>query len=152
MAINLINKGYKKEDRPILLEQYRLISESADKITDKRQNTNNFYLAVNSFILAIAGYFANIQLNLMPLFIALIGLCISIVWRINITSFKNLNSAKFKIIHELENYLPANIYKKEDQYLKKNYYNLTSVEKWVPIIFGIIYLIIIAIILINLFF
>ena len=35
--INLINKPYNKKELPILLEQYKLISDSADKITDKEK-------------------------------------------------------------------------------------------------------------------
>ena len=142
---SLINRNYKKGDLPILLEQYKRIVESAERITEKRQNTNNFYLAVNSFILAVASYLTALKSNLIPIFISAIGLLISLVWLKNIGSFKSLNSAKFKVIHELEEYLPARIYKKEDQYLQKKYYKLTSVEKFVPIIFGVIYLVMIVI-------
>lgn len=147
--IPLINKGYNKKELQILLEQYKLMSECADKITDKRQNTNKFYLGINSFILAVASYIAIIKINYIPLIISSIGFIISIVWRRNIDSYKALNAAKFKVIHELEEYLPANIYRKEDEYLKKGYYKLTSIEKWVPFIFSTFYASIIIIIVIN---
>lgn len=147
--ISLINKGYNKRELQLLLEQYKLMSESADRITDKRQNTNRFYLGINSFILAVASYLATIKINLIPLLILGIGLTISIIWKSNINSYKALNAAKFKVIHELEGYLPANIYKKEDEYLKGGYYKLTSIEKWVPFIFGIAYALIIIIVLIS---
>ena len=143
--INLINKPYNKKELPILLEQYKLISESADKITDKRQSTNNFYLGVNSFILAVASYLAVSKVNTVSILISVSGLLVSVVWLKNINSFKQLNSAKFKVIHELEEYLPARVYQKEDEYLQKGYYKLTAVEKWIPIIFGVLYVIIILI-------
>ena len=143
--VNLINKPYNKKELPILLEQYKLISESADKITDKRQSTNNFYLGVNSFILAVASYLAVSKVNTVSILISVSGLLVSIVWLKNINSFKQLNSAKFKVIHELEEFLPARIYQKEDEYLQKGYYKLTAVEKWIPIIFGVLYVIIILI-------
>lgn len=143
--INLINKSYNKKELPTLLEQYKLISESADKITDKRQSTNNFYLGVNSFILAVASYLAVSKVSAVSILISISGLLVSVVWLENINSFKQLNSAKFKVIHELEEYLPARIYQKEDEYLQKGYYKLTAVEKWIPVIFGILYIIIILI-------
>ena len=143
--INLINKSYNKKESPTLLEQYKLISESADKITDKRQSTNNFYLGVNSFILAVASYLAVSKVSAVSILISISGLLVSVVWLENINSFKQLNSAKFKVIHELEEYLPARIYQKEDEYLQKGYYKLTAVEKWIPVIFGILYIIIILI-------
>ena len=143
--INLINKHYNKKELPILLEQYKLISESADKITDKRQSTNNFYLGVNSFILAVASYLAVSRVNTVSILISISGLLVSVVWLKNINSFKQLNSAKFKVIHELEEYLPARVYQKEDEYLQKGYYKLTAVEKWIPVIFGVLYVIIILI-------
>ena len=143
--VNLINKHYNKKELPILLEQYKLISESADKITDKRQSTNNFYLGVNSFILAVASYLAVSKVNTVSILISVSGLLVSVVWLKNINSFKQLNSAKFKVIHELEEYLPARVYQKEDEYLQKGYYKLTAVEKWIPVIFGVLYVIIILI-------
>jgi hypothetical protein len=146
-SVELLNKEYEK-DRSSMLEQYRIISESADKITDKRQNTNNFYLAVNTFLVGITGYLTFLQSKLIPFIISLTGILISAVWYANINSFKKLNSAKFKVIHAIEHYLPLRIYQKEDEYLS-GYYKLTSCEKYVPFIFGTLYLVLIVIIIVN---
>lgn len=147
--IQLINNHYSRKDTSILLEQYKIITASADKITDKRQNANKFYLGINSFIFAVSGYFTTTKISIVPLLISTIGFLISIVWHQNINSFKRLNSAKFKVIHEMESHLPANVYRKEDEYLQKGYYKLTSVEKWVPLIFGVSYALVIVHILIK---
>lgn len=151
MKIELINKKHGKKFQEHLLEQYKLITKSAESITDKRQNVNRYYLAINSFLFTAAAYLTSIKLNLIPFVIALIGFLISSVWFQNIESFKKLNSAKFKVIHEIENYLPAKIYQKEDEYLKKNYYKLTSVEKYIPYIFAVLYAFIMLVILIQTF-
>lgn len=142
MRKELINRKYGNSFNEHLLEQYKIITASADKITDKRHNTNKFYLGINSFLFTAAAYLTSLKFNIVPLLISGIGLIISIVWHKNIESYKSLNSAKFKVIHELEEHLPAKIYQKEEEYLKKNYYKLTSVEKWIPFIFGILYSII----------
>lgn len=146
---NLINKKYGKKFNERLLEQYKIITASADKITDKRHNTNKFYLGINSFLFTAAAYLTTLDFTIVPLLISGIGIIISIVWHKNIESYRSLNSAKFKVIHEIEEYMPARIYQKEDEYLKRNYYKLTSVEKWIPFIFGILYVIIILIALFS---
>ncbi|MCF7860884.1 hypothetical protein K9M79_01470 [Candidatus Woesearchaeota archaeon] len=147
MKIDLIKKKSGKEFDRILFEQYKIITTSADKITDKRHNTNKFYLGINSFLFTVSAYLTTINRTIIPLLISIVGFIISIVWNKNIESYKSLNSAKFRVIHELEQHLPANIYKKEDEYLKKNYYKLTSIEKWIPFIFALLYATIIIIIL-----
>lgn len=145
--IALINKD--KIDKTILFEQYRIICESADHITEKRQNMNNFYLTINSFILTVAGYFSTNNFhNLIPFFASGIGGIICVIWSTNIDSFKKLNSAKFKVIHELENHLPAQIFKKEEEYLYK-YHKLTSIEKKIPYVFLIFYIILLVMSLIR---
>ena len=142
--VNLINKKHLK-NTDALIKQYSLICESADRITDKRQNTNNYFLTVNSFIFVASGYILAVGKQITPLLISFIGLVISSIWIKNINSYKKLNSAKFKVIHELESNLPANIYKMENEYLKKGYYKLTSIEKNIPIIFGVLYFIMIIV-------
>ncbi len=146
----LINEKYTKKDLPILLEQYKLICDGADKITERRQNSNKFYLGVNSFLFVVAGYVVSLKSNLIPVLISFVGLMVSFCWWRNINSFKQLNAAKFKVIHALEEYLPARIYKKEDEYLSKGYYKLTTVEKKIPFIFCLLYFVIIFFILVNL--
>jgi hypothetical protein len=149
MKKELINKKYGNSFNEHLLDQYKIITASADKITDKRHNTNKFYLGINSFLFTVAAYLTSLEFGVVPLLISGIGFIISIVWNKNIESYKQLNSAKFKVIHELEEHLPARIYQKEDEYLKRNYYKLTSVEKWIPFIFSILYGIIIITIMIS---
>lgn len=147
MKINLINEEYGKKFQEHFLEQYKIITKSAEDVTDKRHNVNKYYLGVNSFLLTLAGYLASINLEVVPLIIASIGFITSIIWHRHILSFKSLNSAKFKVILEIEKNLPARIYNVENEYLKKNYYKLTSIETWIPFIFGLLYALIIFIII-----
>jgi len=74
----------------------------------------------------------------------LIGILISVVWAKNIFAYKELNRAKFKVIHELETYLPACLFKCEEEHYLKRYHGLTSTEKFYPIIFIALYVGLIA--------
>lgn len=137
MEIDLLNKKEKRKTS-IIIEQYKIICESADSITDKRQSANNFYLTINSFFLSVAGYFSAEQ-PYTTITICIIGFSISCLWHQNIESYKQLNSAKFKIIHEIEELLPLRIFKKEEQLLHKKYSKLTSLEKNIPVLFLFFY-------------
>ena len=103
-----------------LLAQYKLYVETAEKVSEKRQNSNNFYLALNSSLFTLLGYLATVLDGLWIIILPIMGISISFVWRQNINSFSQLNSAKYDVIHKLEEYLPASLFKTEwYEYLKK---------------------------------
>ena len=87
----------KEED--IILEQYKLYVETAEKVSDRRQSSNNFYLTLNSVLLAFTGFLTSLHLEYWHIIIAIAGICKSLLWFLSITSFRNLNTGKFKIIH-----------------------------------------------------
>jgi hypothetical protein len=64
----------------------------------------------------------------------------------HIKSYKQLNSGRFKVIHEIEKQLPYCCFQEEWKYLEKGngekYTRLTQVEQKVPIYLGLPYLII----------
>lgn len=71
--------------------------------------------------------------------IAILGLCLCFAWAANINSYKQLNSLKFKVIHEMEAHLPFPCYDREWEILKEDknrrgYLRLTSVEQYIPLI------------------
>lgn len=64
-----------------------------------------------------------------------------------------MNSGRFKVIHAIEEALPLKIYDAEWEVLgrginPKLYKPFSVIEKWVPIIFGILYLLMIILYLI----
>gem|GEM_PF-6676673 len=72
-------------------------------------------------------------------------------WRM-VKSYRQLNSDKYKVVNELEEYLPIKPYAAEWVILEKGknskkYRPLTRVENWIPTIFAVIY-VMLAIILV----
>mgnify|MGYP001756840187 FL=1 len=60
-------------------------------------------------------------------------------------SYRQLNSGKFKVVHEIEDMLPLAPYAAEWVALGEGkdenlYLPLTHVENWVPVTFGLLYL------------
>lgn len=132
-----------------LIEQYKLYVEMADRISSRRAQTNRFYLSLLSGLLALLSIVIgkNIFSNLQPVMlitVAILGLALCVLWGVNIRSYRQLNSGKFKIIHNMEQYLPFPCYDKEWEILeegkeRKKYLQLTRVEQYVPLIFAIPY-------------
>jgi hypothetical protein len=135
-----------------ILEQYKMYVEMADRISSRRNLANIFFLTLNTTILGVIGFlFEKIQLinpSWLIIFPLLGILTLTIVWWWLLRSYRNLNSAKFKVVGHLEKKLPSSPYWSaewkelgEGKDLKK-YLPLTVLEKFVPIVFGILYIMI----------
>jgi hypothetical protein len=133
-----------------LLEQYKMCVEMADRISTRRSQANSFYISLLSAPPALLTLVVDKQpfsesRNVLFLFIAIFGLTSCFVWYANIQSYKQLNSAKFNVINEMENFLPFPCFVREWEVLtaeklkRKEYKQLTSVEKFIPLIFAFPY-------------
>ncbi|MBK8558105.1 MAG: hypothetical protein IPL65_21245 [Lewinellaceae bacterium] len=88
---------------PDLLEIYKLHVGLADKVSDRRAQANHFYLTVLTGLLAILSFSANRDNNihseqflLVCFMVGLLGIIISLIWMINIRSYRQLNDGKMK--------------------------------------------------------
>jgi hypothetical protein len=132
------------------LEQYRIYLHVFNSTNERRQKSNEFFLGINTAIMAILGYIETKGTEHTPLvftLVPLIGVIICYVWYQTIHSYKQLNRAKFKVIHTLERKLPAKLFETEWELLGKGkdyhkYKPLSHVEKNIPCIFIVLYLII----------
>ena len=139
-----------------LLEQYKLYLETADKLIVRRNQTNYFYISILSGLLAIFSFAINQEpsntfYKIVLLLMNFLGMTLCLLWWIHIRSYKQLSSAKFVIIHEMEKFLPFACYKREWEILKeKKYIELTYVEKLIPIMFGVFFVVLIVLTFLNL--
>ena len=131
-----------------LLEQYKIYIAAAEKISDRRQKANEFFLALNTALVALLGFVAaKTGLGEISLIIALssvAGVTMGYLWYRIIRSYKGLNGGKFKVIHAIEQRLPLALYDTEWEMLgrgedKKLYWPFTHIELFVPWIFIGIY-------------
>lgn len=114
----------------------------SNAISDRRTNMNNIFLTLNSILVALITF----QFEKKSMGYAVVGIVICIIWLVNLDNYKKLNSAKFKIINQLEKELSANIFDYEWELIGrgesgKKYKRMSSVEKWIPYIFIAIYLV-----------
>ena len=126
-----------------LFEQYKMFVELADRISQRRTLANSFYITANSALLTIASWFKDDFGNYMIL-ISIIGVALSLFWFFTINSYKQLNTGKFKVIHEIEERLPLALFEYEWKILgegksPKLYLPLSHIERVVPFIFVVLY-------------
>ena len=127
-----------------VLEIYKMYMEMADRISSRRQTTNSFFLTINTAVVGLMGYFGlagvggSNEIWYLP--IAIAGIALSYLWFRIIRSYKDLNSAKFKVIYEIEEELPLRPYDAEWEAVgrgkkPKLYLPFTHVELFVPWVF-----------------
>ncbi len=140
--------GPTDRDADALLTQYRLFVETSEALVLRRQGVNNFFLSVNSLVLAGAGILlrdgesSSIEAVVL-IVLALGGVSLCFVWRRLITSFQQLSRGKFDVIDELELKLPARMFTAEWVALGRGedpgkYRPFTTVEAATPRVFGVI--------------
>ena len=95
-----------------LLEQYKLYVQSAENVSVRRVASNRYLLTLNAALVALYGLqSAGFGQSYWTLLLPIIGIPVSALWYLIIKSHADLNRIKFKVIHELEQHLPAALYK-----------------------------------------
>ncbi|SRR6266481_6127442 len=136
-----------------LLEQYKIYIASAEKISDRRQKANEFFLGLNTALVALLGFVATKMdrddIAAILVLAALAGITMCYLWYRIIRSYDGLNSGKFRVIHAIEVRMPLALYDTEWEMLgrgenKKIYWPFTKIERRVPWIFIVIYALLIV--------
>jgi hypothetical protein len=132
-----------------LVDQYKLYVEMADRISQRRTTANSYFLSVNSAILAFVGYLTNKESIEYLWVLAIAGITPSLLWFSIIRSHKNLNTAKWLVVHEIEKRLPISPYDAEWDYVQRGenpqlYRPISHIESWVPWIFAVLHVIVLV--------
>jgi hypothetical protein len=123
------------------LELYKVTVEMADRLSARRGVANTFFITLESALSAALGvWIGNGEDLSMRKAMALVAVSamISILWWIQITSYRNISTAKFAVIHEIEKELSFAPYTREWALIKveqKRHVDLTKSERFVPFIF-----------------
>lgn len=95
------------EETKAVLDIYRMLVDLADKVSQRRQISNSFYLSVNTALVGASAYLTvGGQLSLWrAVMVAVAGILVSVLWIKNINTYRSLNAAKFDVILEIEKHL-----------------------------------------------
>ncbi len=130
------------------LEQYKLFVESADRISQRRQQANSFFLTLNTALLAVLGGSLSRSTQSSALWwflpVAAVGLVLCYVWYRLVLSYKGLNSGKFAVIHAIEKTLPLAPFDSEWRQIgegkePEKYKPFSEIETWIPWVFMALY-------------
>lgn len=115
-------------------EFYKLCVEEAGKVSERRMKNNQYFTllhsALISFIATLYVKETSIKTILAVIFLSALGAILCNLWKKSILSYKGLNSAKFKIICDMENDFDCKCFTDEWNILKesKEYKILSSHE------------------------
>lgn len=137
-----------------LLEQYKMYSEYADRISERRITNNKFYISILSAIIVINTSLISTNLgNSVPIAnpklvlysLSLLGIFLCGLWFISILSFRNLNKVKFAVIHQMESQLAFQCYSDEWDLATQGkswdkYVELTKIERVFPLIMALFFI------------
>jgi len=137
------------EDRQELLELYKLHAELADRVSQRREGANRLFVALLTGIFVFFGAVARSEagsFSIWPILSigGILGMALCGAWYILIRSYRQLNTGKFKALHELEQRLTYPFFTREWKLLKKgrdfrSYWQLTVVENFLPVIFFVLF-------------
>lgn len=132
-----------------LIDLYKMAVEMADRVSARRGQANQFYVALQTALLGVPAAFAVVGHGseidpLRSFLLSLVGAMVSVVWWFQLRSYRDLNTAKFRVINQIEaDNLPIRPFSDEWKDLKKDpvpgfrgrYAELGFVERFVPIVF-----------------
>ncbi|MCH9736305.1 MAG: hypothetical protein K0U78_17420 [Actinomycetia bacterium] len=139
---------------PRTLDIYKLAVEMADRVSARRALANAFFLTVNTTLVAVVGLStAQPDSTLRFIAVCLAGVAVSVCWWLLLRVYRRLNAAKFTVINQIEaEHLPIKPYTDEwaelmpgdkaatrRTRLGKAFRELGGVERIVPIVFGLLY-------------
>lgn len=134
---------------PELIEQYTTYVNTTLDVSNRRMRNNRFYVLLLSGTLAVISVLADTQIiqEAGLLLAGLLGLALCILWYLSIVSYKQLNSGKYDVIKAMEKDLPTQPFDNEWELLERGnkwrtYITHTRVERKIPVVLAIPYLLI----------
>lgn len=132
----------KKQD---VLAIWQTCVEMANGVSQRRDTMNNLFVTLNIAVIAAVSWMWDVK----TVFLCVTGLVICVVWLLYINNFKRLNTAKFRVIYDLEERLGVTPFKDEWDILKKTkrYLEGTKLERILPIAFALGYAVVFVILI-----
>ena len=137
-------------DRNELLEIYKLHAELADRVSQRREGANRLYVGLLAGLAAFLAVLIRFGVGDVPVQVVLVsvgvvGTALSASWYVVLRSYRQLNTGKFRALHELESKLAYPFFQREWDSLgegedRSRYWRLTIVEVGLPCIFLVLFI------------
>ena len=136
-AFHFLKDQY-SDDRELKIQQYQIMVNSTEKVTDARMKVNNLFLTITSSILSVE-FILGKTYSFIPqsvgamAVLSVLALLTTYSWDKLVTSYGKLNTGKFELIDRIEKDLRTNMFEEEWRILTNedeiNYQPNTQTEK-----------------------
>ena len=132
-----------------VLEMWKVYLGMADNISDRRERANAFFITLHTGAIAVIGFLVEKQMYTWAATVSLLaGVPFSFLWYRLIRSYRDLNTAKFKVVHEVEKLLPLKLFDGEWEAVgrgedPKRYLPFTHIEIYVPVVLLVLHILIV---------
>jgi len=138
-----------EQDRRALVEQYRIVTESINKLNDIRESANNFWTGLNGALIGTVAYVKDMQgvgqnpKNFFLITLVVLGMILSFAWFSFLQNVKKSVEIRNDMLIEMERYLPVKIFTFAIHVVgrKSGRGSLSLKEMIVPTLFFLAYLI-----------
>jgi len=137
-----------KDEKYLILEQYRIYSDAKERFIERQFTTNRFYLVLNLIILIATYVLSTLTPQYQPVIVlSIIGFAVTIMWWMNIDSYQMLIKVKYaKVLEYLETKLPEQPYHKEfvdymEMKKKNNLIVFGDFQKYLTLAIALVYVV-----------
>jgi|SRR5688572_9867952 len=135
-------------------DEYKLFTERVQHRSERRQNSSQIYLTVNTGIFGVVALLIkdsglhglNLILATIPLIV--VGMLVCVIWARTILEFQKIIGWQYEQLREMENHIKGSfrMHNKEWQKFynpttRKKNFSFSGLETWMPIFFISLYII-----------
>lgn len=139
-------------DVPVVLAQYKLAVDMADRVSARRNSTSAFFLSGITALTVINGFVGG-NSRVLASIVCGSTVLLCAIWYFALSGYRRLNEAKFAVIQEVEQHLPFQLFADEEAYYKgerpappssmtskyrHRWRPLSRTEQSVPVLFGVV--------------
>lgn len=138
-----IDNHEKEKYYSLLIEQYKIMVDTSEKMMGRRQSTSSLYTKVCTALVALVGSAFALKnmfaLSVIFLCVGIVSIILASTWKYALDSYDKNNEGKFAVLNAIERKLPANMFDSEYRYNKsKGIKSFAIREKLLPTIFKIL--------------
>ena len=122
-----------------LIEQYKIYLEMLEGSTKRRMDTNTFFITINALMATLTSLFNKGNILAIAL-VCVTGGLFSWIWYVLLRNYNVVNRAKWDVVNEMEAHLQCDPFNSEyPKMLNDKYRSISVKERWLPILFAVVY-------------